>query len=375
MKKHISIMLSFILVLSIMPAAFASAENLAENITLDLLTTQSKYAVTDSFYLNTDALAEAVEGGKVIWKSDSPAVVISGNKASVTRRETDTTVNLTATVGGNSKVLSFTVPAKSTYIIESEGFGRPELIGKKPMTELSNWGEHSDPQDAAFVNVINENNGEYVLDCFNKRTELSAYTYITKHFITDAPDSDRLKYEYSFTRKEAEDYGQLIRYDMLFYLQDSTGATTSTYIGYTLAASNGKSAVTGVLNVNGTKINGASHIQNNENRIGIDFDFENQCLDFYVDGVKKNTESLSFKKDGVTFSGIAEVRYGMQRFSFDGGKFFIDDIVVSTPKDTISVETLSENEMGPLKVTSGITSSRELLDGSNDYPAISVVSD
>ncbi len=374
MKKIVSLIISIMLVLNIVPLAFASGENLAENITLDLLTSQSKYAVAKTFSLDTEALSDAVGGNSVTWTSDSPAVVISGNKASVTRQENDTVVNLTATVGGYSKVITFTVPAKSTYIIESEGFGRPDSLGEKPMAVIKNWGEQQSVADPDYVNLIGEDNGNYVLDCFNNRTETKSYAYYTKHIMNDLPDSDRVKYEYSFTRKEASDYGQLIRYDMLFYLQDSTGKT-DTYIGYTLSASNGKSAVTGVLNANGTKINGASHTHNNTNRIGIDFDFATETLDFYVDGVKKNSAPVSFAKDGVTYTGLFEVKFGMQRFSILGGNFYIDDVVVSTPKDTITVTTMDENEMGPLKVTTGITSSTDLHDSTNAHPALSVVSD
>ncbi len=374
MKKIISIVISIMLVLSIMPASFASGESVVDGITLDLLTTQSKYAVTKSFSLNTDALLEVTGGNAVNWTSNSPAVVINGDKASVTRQEKDTEVNLTATVNGESKVITFTVPAKSTYIIESEGFGRPDSLGEKPMAVIKNWGEQQSVADPDYVNLIGEDNGNYVLDCFNNRTETKSYAYYTKHIMNDLPDSDRVKYEYSFTRKEASDYGQLIRYDMLFYLQDSTGKT-DTYIGYTLSASNGKSAVTGVLNANGTKINGASHTHNNMNRIGIDFDFATETLDFYVDGVKKNTAPISFAKDGVTYTGLFEVKFGMQRFSILGGNFYIDDVVVSTPKDTITVTTMDENEMGPLKVTTGITSSTDLHDSTNAHPALSVVSD
>ena len=374
MKKFVSLIISIMLVLNIVLLAFASGENLAENITLDLLTSQSKYAVTKSFSLNTDALLEVTGGNAVNWTSNSPAVVINGDKASVTRQEKDTEVNLTATVNGESKVITFTVPAKSTYIIESEGFGRPDSLGEKPMAVIKNWGEQQSVADPDYVNLIGDDNGNYVLDCFNNRTETKSYAYYTKHIMNDLPDSDRVKYEYSFTRKEASDYGQLIRYDMLFYLQDSTGKT-DTYIGYTLSASNGKSAVTGVLNANGTKINGASHTHNNTNRIGIDFDFATETLDFYVDGVKKNTAPVSFAKDGVTYTGLFEVKFGMQRFSILGGNFYIDDVVVSTPKDTITVTTMDENEMGPLKVTTGITSSTDLHDSTNAHPALSVVSD
>ena len=67
MKKFVSLIISIMLVLNIVLLAFASGENLAENITLDLLTSQSKYAVTKSFSLNTDALLEVTGGNAVNW--------------------------------------------------------------------------------------------------------------------------------------------------------------------------------------------------------------------------------------------------------------------------------------------------------------------
>lgn len=108
-----------------MPAmATETAEQLASSLNLDLMTTQSSYAVTQNLSLTTAKAQVEAGGGSIRWiSSDTNILSVSDNVGLINRpQDKETTVTLTAKVTKNgetaSKAISFTVLPISTFVFE-----------------------------------------------------------------------------------------------------------------------------------------------------------------------------------------------------------------------------------------------------------------
>ena len=149
-KKFLSFIISLIMIIAVCPS-FAmgaeTAEDVANGINLDLMTTESRYAVTKD--LDFSAVMSMVENEGATLKftsSDSSVVKISGNAGLVTRPQSENAeITLTAEVSKNGEIanknITFTVLPLSVYVFESEGFGRPDAVGKDISTIGTPWGK------------------------------------------------------------------------------------------------------------------------------------------------------------------------------------------------------------------------------------------
>lgn len=363
MKKHrlFHIFLSFILIFSMLSlpvsAAGESASAIAEAITLDLLTTQSSYAVTKALDFTAANTLAAENGAQISWRSNTPALAVSGAQALVTRGDSAQTAVLTATVTKDgataAKNLSLTIPAVSTYVFESEGFGRPALTGEYVNTIGSRWAASTN--EAVYSAKVKQNDdGNYVLNCSHDE-----YVYtnkFTKYSLSEMPETKKITIEFTVTRPGTEKYSDAeaarkeVYYD--FYFNGELAADKSIENNAQMAlrikqtATDGWVWSTHTSDVTGTKY-GTYPAKDTPTRFKYEFTFnEDETLcSVWQDGTKlidnKKRNAQINKLDNFTFHVL---RYG------DSGSFYFDDFVVTADKGDMTAEGLTTADMGALTV-------------------------
>ncbi len=167
MKKLLSVFLCLTIVLSmagLTVSATATAQEVADSISVDLITTETANLITKDLTLPTE-----IGGFGVTWESNSNAIT---NAGVVTRHQTASQeVILTATVDGTAtKELNLTVAPITTTVVYQNNFGKQldgtafdttkELIGADASkTQITNWAMSTAQSAAPFGTTVGETGG------------------------------------------------------------------------------------------------------------------------------------------------------------------------------------------------------------------------
>ena len=358
MKKFrfLSVVLATILIICSCPGVtFASSSSALDaakdNLTLELVTHQSHYAITKALDLSSPALNSFKKDydADILWSTpDTDVLAISGNTVSVNRGEKDREVSLIATIkSGTSsaeKELTFTVPSKNTFVYESEGFGYPELEGQLINNIGSRWGRSGN--DEYYYATVTNADGEYVMEAYHPKQNDKAQTPTTCFSLSDMPETDRITVEFTIECKEPESSSRDLYYDVLFCPNENASPwydytdylhfekNRDRTILYSRPAGSGTSSALSV---------SSPYPLGQKARIRMDFSFEENTYDCYWNGNAVYLDAPLQKDD------ISEIHFNIQRFGKEG-RFYLDDLLITAPVEDIEVPSLAPSSIGALEV-------------------------
>ncbi len=289
------------------------------NLSSDLFSTQSSYAITENLNLSPSALAELNEKNGTTVTFESNNTNILSNSGAVKQSDSETTVVLTATVSkenvSKTKDLEFVVLPQGAYLFESESFSYPEYVGEY-LPVLERWSGRTD--ETNFYAKIAKKNNSYFME--GQRSGVSTTNWYTYDF-SGIRKTEKISLEFTITyRENISNY----YYDFEFYGQDSSGAADNTNkLGYIRIAN---SEITASNHNWGTRYGTSRATTNSSDRIRLDFDFVNQCYDAYVNGKKITAYSIKFPNT-VTYSTLANMKASNYRES-TGSHYEFDDFTV-----------------------------------------------
>lgn len=327
----------------------------------DLFTTQSPHAITKTMNLNPPALKSlnTANGTTVSFTSSHPTLLsVENNTATPHPADTETQVILTAAVssGQVTKTRDFTlsIPAKGDYLFVSEGFGYPDMTGEY-VASLDNWTGVT--HENGFYCKLAEENGSCFIDA--RRDTQSSGNQWHYYDFTGLRRTDTLAVEMTLTYKEtAYNAGTdgTLRYDFDFYGRDVNGNldTASSIVR---------------VQVSTTTIGGYARAEvNGSNRLRIEFDFENQGYNLYLDGTKQNTDLLPFRSTATTCVSLGQLRLDIIRQG-QNGAYRLDDFVVKAHNPAFANSYWADTVKRPLNCA--IT---DYTTGGNTYPQIAATS-
>lgn len=354
-------LLSFILIMSMLSLPVRAADNedasaIAAALSFDLLTTQSSYAVTKALDFAAANAFAAEQGAQIAWTSDHAALTISGDKALVTRGASAQSVTLAATVSKNGaavqKAFQLTIPAVSTYVFESEGFGRSALVGQYVNQIGSRWAASTNNTSVYTASIQQNADGNYVLDC-NHPVYCSNANAYTAYSFGEMPDTKKLAVSFTMMRTGDEAYSNAssqseVYYDFYFNGETSADHTVENNTMQALRIKQNASAGTAWsgLAKSGTKY-GQYPAVNVPSRFTFEFTFTETATlcSMWQDG----TQVMKDEPRKVQLSRLDNFKFHVLRYG-DAGRFYFDDFVITADKADMTAETLTGDDMGALTV-------------------------
>lgn len=181
MKKLLSVLLCFMMVLSMVSftVSAADAQTVADSISIDLVTTETANLITKNLTLPTE-----IDGLAVTWESNSDAVT---NTGVVTRHQAEEqAVTLTAKVGDVTKEINLTVAPLTTQVVYQNNFGKQldgtafdttkELVGATAAkSQVTNWTMSTAQNAAPFGTTVGETGG--ILLDLNTRANSPTFSF------------------------------------------------------------------------------------------------------------------------------------------------------------------------------------------------------
>ncbi len=375
-KKFLSFIISLIMIIAVCPS-FAmgaeTAEDVANGINLDLMTTESRYAVTkDLDFSAVMSMAENKGATLKFTSSDSSVVKISGNAGLVTRPQSENAeITLTAEVSKNgetaNKNITFTVLPLSVYVFESEGFGRPDAVGKDISTIGTPWGKSTvtaAEKNYLSASVASHADG-YSLD-FAKSAYSATMTPFARYDFARMPESDKVTVSFTVTPKTftGEAY-----YQFEIYGIDEGGApiTTSNGMNFLRLFGGASQLNTGVLRTRNQMANNDYFYTpdvafGSSVRFSLEYDFKGKELTVYQNGTKQNTVELM--KDKTAAFGLDRMQFNILRNGVTGAYSF-DDFTVTANKSDLIVDEFTVNDGGAL--TAQVDGSKKHISVTSKY--------
>lgn len=375
-KKFLSFIISLIMIIAVCPS-FAmgaeTAEDVANGINLDLMTTESRYAVTkDLDFSAVISMAENEGATLKFTSSDSSVVKISGNSGLVTRPQSENAeITLTAEVSKNgetvNKNITFTVLPLSVYVFESEGFGRPDAVGKDISTIGTPWGKSTvtaAEKNYLSASVASHTDG-YSLD-LTKSAYSASMTPFVRYDFAKIPESDKVTVSFTVTPKTftGEAY-----YQFEIYGIDEGGApiTTSNGMNFLRLFGGASQLNTGVLRTRNQMANNDYFYTpdvafGSSVRFSLEYDFKGKALTVYQNGTKQNTVELM--KDKTAAFGLDRMQFNILR-NGETGAYSFDDFTVTANKSDLIVDEFTVNDGGAL--TAQVNGSKKQIAVTSKY--------
>ncbi len=332
------------------PASEAAIE-IENALAFSNMTNESNFAVTKDINLSYNALLtiQSKYGAEVTMTSSNPAVLeIRDGKGYIARgeEESNATLTISAVVDGVtfSREHNIIVPATSTYVFKTEDFNYPEAVGQN-ISEIG-WACESDPD--RFTTTIEKESGEYYIDGFIPKSDGST----RRPSFTFQNDRDVKNISVEFTATYNEDTSVNAIYEFEFY-GGTTGSDLDSKNTIARIQTNGRNMYICGFSDDATLYYGKTLYTKQRGAIGtsdryrFDFDFVNQGYDFYLNGVKQNTELMPFKS-GVTYDSFKKFNFAAFRTSV-GANILIDDFVIQARDVEFTQDYVSEAGQ-PLKL-------------------------
>ncbi len=331
------------------PASQAATE-IKNALAFSNMTNESNFAVTKDLNLSYNALLaiQSKYGAEVTMTSSNPAVLeIRDGKGYIARGEEEGTATLTisAVVDGVTftREHNIVVPSINTYVFKSEDFNYPEAVGQN-ISEIG-WACESDPD--RFTTTIESESGEYYIDGFLPKSDGGT----RRPSFTFQNDRDVKNISVEFTATYNEDTSVNAIYEFEFY-GGTTGSDLDSTNTIARIQTNGRNMY--ICGHDGTNYYGKTLYTKQRGAIGtsdryrFDFDFVNQGYDFYLDGVKQNTELMPFKS-GITYDSFKKFNFAAFRQAV-GSNILIDDFVIQARDVEFTSDYVSEAGQ-PLQVS------------------------
>ncbi len=378
--KILSFILSLIMITAVCPSfamGAVTAEDVAAGINLDLMTTESGYAITKD--LDFSAVMSMVENEGATLKltsSNSSVVKISGNSGLVTRPQSENAeITLTAEVSKNGetaqKNITFTVLPLSVYVLESEGFGRPEAVGKDISTIGTSWGKST--VTAAEKNYLSASIAShadgYSLD-FAKSAYSATMTPYARYDFANTPESNAVRVSFTVIPNEitVEDGTGDTIYEFQFYGTDENGGAITNSMNFIRIFGGKSQVISKTLRVryqmaNNEYFYGANVAFGDSVRFDLDYNFKGKELTIYANGTKVNTVELMKGQTG-TAAGLSRMTFNILRNGVTGSYSF-DDFTVTAKKSDLIVDEFTVNDGGAL--TAEVNGSKKQISVTSKY--------
>ena len=359
-------------------SATETAADIVKGINLDLMTTESSYAITENLDFSlVKAQVEEKGGALTLSSSDNSVLKISENIGVVARHQlSEAEIVLTAIVSKNGetaeKNITFTVAPLSVYVFESEGFGRPDAVGKNISTIGSAWAKSTVTAEAKnnLSATIASNADGYSLD-FEKTAYSASMTPVARYDFARIPESDVVTVSFTVIPKEftvdsssGDNY-----YQFEIFGVDESGAAITTSNGMNFLRLFG-----GASQFSSGKLRTRNQMANNDYfyttdatigspvRFSFEYNFKGKELTVYQDGTKQKT--IELMKDKTTAKGLDRMQFSILRNGVTGAYSF-DDFTVTAKKSDLIADEFTVNDSGAL--TAEVNGNKKQISVTSQY--------
>ena len=142
-KKTTALVIAFLMVVSVLPAmASVTAETIADEIELSMLTTDAQDRIANNLDLSVEEIKELYPDAKISWRSSKPEVLtVVGKSGVLTRGTADENVTLTAIVYLGEEVaekdFDLTVSKRHSKVARQENFEGEEVLKNTALSDVS----------------------------------------------------------------------------------------------------------------------------------------------------------------------------------------------------------------------------------------------
>ena len=205
MKKIISLALSLIMLLAVLPSAMAAESNALSLLNYEMISPQAPDCISENL-----KLPDEIGGEELTWTSSDTSVI--STSGIVTRPESEPEeVTLTATTRGKNKNFNFTVVPENYYVHYSESFDYSKFPTRVITKLLPDWVTRMGNADYPSSKFRNETLSDGSTNCYIKNEmwkdrpqyhlngiKPSGKIKVSYKVYMDAPDNTAIMYDYKF---------------------------------------------------------------------------------------------------------------------------------------------------------------------------------